>query len=87
MIAVNDGKIVGVGDTNAEWGKYISLQDSTGNVYTYAHLGSIPSSYPVPKPIKVTAKDIAKELSIPAAPKPKRRRLGRHPAAQHARRR
>jgi hypothetical protein len=70
VIAVNDGKIVGVGQS-AAWGKYVSLQDSTGNVYTYAHLGSIPKSYPVPKPVKVTAKDIAKELSIPSAPKPK----------------
>jgi soluble lytic murein transglycosylase-like protein len=69
VIAVNDGKIVDIGE-NAAWGKYVSLQDSTGNVYTYAHLGSVPKLYPVPKPIKVTAKDIAKELAIPSAPKP-----------------
>ena len=70
VIAVNDGKIVDIGE-NAAWGKFVSLQDSTGNVYTYAHLGSLPKLYPVPKPVKVTAKDIAKELSIPSAPKPK----------------
>jgi hypothetical protein len=69
VIAVNDGKIVGLG-VNRTFGRYIQLQDATGNVYTYAHLGSIPSRYPVPKPIKVSAKEIAKELALPAAPKP-----------------
>jgi hypothetical protein len=69
VIAVNDGKIVGIGETK-QWGKYVSLQDSTGNVYTYTHLGSIPKSYPVPKAVKVTAKEIAKELSVLPAPKP-----------------
>jgi hypothetical protein len=69
VIAVSDGKIVGVGDSRT-LGKYIELQDATGNVYTYAHLGSIPKLYPVPRPQRVTAAQIAKELKIPAAPKP-----------------
>jgi hypothetical protein len=69
VIAVNDGRIVGLGQ-NAQWGRYIQLQDSNGNVYTYANLGSVPSEYPVPRPVKVTASDIAKELSVPAAPAP-----------------
>jgi hypothetical protein len=69
VIAVNDGKIVDLGKS-AKLGNYIELQDSTGNVYTYAHLGSIPKLYPVPKPVKVTAKEIAKELSVPSTPKP-----------------
>jgi hypothetical protein len=68
VIAVNDGKIVGVGH-NAELGNYIELQDSTGNVYTYAQLGSIPKLYPVPKPVQLTAKQIAKELATPVTPK------------------
>jgi Transglycosylase SLT domain/Peptidase family M23 len=61
-IAVNDGKIVKVGSSD-QLGRYIKLQDSTGNVYTYAHLGSIPKQYPVPKPVKLTAADLAKELA------------------------
>jgi hypothetical protein len=61
-IAVNDGKIVKTGSSD-QLGRYIELQDSTGNVYTYAHLGSIPKQYPVPKPVKLTAADLAKELS------------------------
>jgi murein DD-endopeptidase MepM/ murein hydrolase activator NlpD len=67
VIAVNDGKIVGEG-TNKQWGRYIQLQDADGNVYTYANLGSVPALYPVPKPVPITAANIAKELS--AAPRP-----------------
>jgi murein DD-endopeptidase MepM/ murein hydrolase activator NlpD len=62
VIAVNDGKVVKIG-YNQELGRYLELQDATGNVYTYANLGSIPRRYPVPKPVKVTAKQIAKQLS------------------------
>ena len=64
VIAVNDGKIVAVGHTH-RFGNYIELQDATGNVYTYAQLGSIPSLYPVPKVQKVTAAEIARQLSLP----------------------
>jgi hypothetical protein len=70
VIAVNDGKVVKIGQSK-QLGRYVELQDANGNVYTYAQLGSIPKSYPVPKPIKVTAKEIAQELSAPSAPAPK----------------
>ncbi len=70
VIAVNDGKIVRIGQT-PQLGRYIDLQDSTGNIYTYAHLGTIPKDYPVPKPVKLTAKELAKELSAPS-PSPKK---------------
>jgi hypothetical protein len=63
VIAVNDGKIVGLGHNDPKLGNYIELQDGTGNVYTYAHLGSIPALYPQPKPVKLSAAEIAKELS------------------------
>jgi len=69
VIAVNDGKILKVGD-NAQLGHYIVLQDATGNVYTYSQLGSVSRKYPVPKAIKLDAKDLAKELSAPAAKTP-----------------
>ena len=71
VIAVNDGKVVKVGQSQ-QLGNYVELQDSTGNVYTYAKLGSIPKMYPVPKPVSVSAKQIAVELSKPlATPAPK----------------
>jgi hypothetical protein len=68
-VAVNDGKVVGLGN-NPKLGQYVELQDATGNVYTYAQLGSIPKRYAVPKPVKVTAAEIAQQLKIPTAPKP-----------------
>src|ERR1019366_4003557 len=46
-------------------GRYLELQDATGNIYTYAQLGSVVKSYPVPKPVKLTAADVARELSAP----------------------
>jgi hypothetical protein len=70
VIAVNDGRIVKIGQSQ-KLGRYVELQDATGNVYTYAHLGSVSSSYPVPKPVAVTGAQIAKELSLPATPAPK----------------
>src|SRR5205807_4285832 len=69
VIAVNDGKVIKTG-TSPKLGRYIELQDSTGNIYTYSQLGSIPKLYPVPKPVKLTAADLAKELSVPKTPKP-----------------
>jgi len=73
VIAVNDGRVIKIGHSST-LGSYLELQDSTGNVYTYADLGSIPRMYPVPKLVKVTAAEIAKELSspapTPAAPRP-----------------
>jgi hypothetical protein len=65
VIAVNDGKIVQVVRNDPKLGNYVVLQDSTGNLFTYAHLGSISDQYPVPKPVKVTAGQIAQELSKP----------------------
>ncbi len=69
VIAVNDGKILKVGH-NAKLGRYIELQDATGNVYTYSQLGSISRTYPVPKPVKLNPRDIAKELAAPAGRPP-----------------
>jgi hypothetical protein len=63
VIAVNDGKIIAIGDT-AELGRYIKLQDDAGNTYTYSHLGLIPSSYPVPKAVAESAAQLRKELSF-----------------------
>ncbi len=70
VIAVNDGKIVKVGNSPT-LGRYIELQDATGNTYTYANLGSIPALYPVPKPVRISSNQIAKSLLAPATSKPK----------------
>jgi murein DD-endopeptidase MepM/ murein hydrolase activator NlpD len=69
VIAVNDGRIVKVGNS-AALGHFVELQDSTGNIYTYAHLGSVSASYPVPKPVKVSARQVIKEFSVPATKAP-----------------
>ncbi len=69
VIAVNDGKILKVGD-DAQLGHYIVLQDATGNVYTYSQLGSVSRKYPVPKAVKLNPSDIAKELSAEAGKPP-----------------
>ncbi|HWE11208.1 MAG TPA: lytic murein transglycosylase [Solirubrobacteraceae bacterium] len=69
VIAVNDGKIVKVG-TNRQLGHYIELQDATGNIYTYANLGTVTKSYPVPKAVRVSARQIIKEFSVPATKAP-----------------
>ena len=66
MVAVNDGRIVRKGETK-RLGKYIQLQDSYGNTYTYGHLGRVADTYPAPKPRKTTKKQIAKELELPSA--------------------
>jgi hypothetical protein len=69
VIAVNDGKIVKVG-TSRQLGHYIELQDATGNIYTYADLGTVTKSYPVPKPVRGSARQIIKEFSVPATKAP-----------------
>jgi hypothetical protein len=69
VIAVNDGRIVKVG-ASPQLGHYIELQDATGNIYTYANLGTVTKRYPVPKPVRVSARQITKEFSIPATKAP-----------------
>jgi murein DD-endopeptidase MepM/ murein hydrolase activator NlpD len=49
VIAVQDGEIVGLGETPS-LGRYVSLRDAYGNTYTYAQLGSVATLYPVLEP-------------------------------------
>jgi murein DD-endopeptidase MepM/ murein hydrolase activator NlpD len=63
-VAVQDGRIAAVG-TSKRLGRYVQLQDVYGNTYTYAHLAKVVSRYPSPKPRRVTAQQIAKELQLP----------------------
>jgi len=53
VIAVQDGEIVSIG-SSPNLGKFVRLRDAYGNTYTYAHLKSIVSTYPVPKPVAIT---------------------------------
>jgi hypothetical protein len=69
VIAVNDGKIVATGDSPS-LGRYLELEDANGNTYTYAQLGSISATYPVAKPVTVTAREIARDLSSGPALRP-----------------
>ena len=68
VIAVNDGRVVGVG-RDRRWGRYLELRDSNGNVYTYADLGSVPRRYPVPKPVSLSAAGVVRALGAKGASK------------------
>jgi len=54
VIAVQDGEIVGSGETPS-LGRYVILRDAYGNTYTYAELGSVATLYPVLEPHEHTA--------------------------------
>src|SRR5829696_5093006 len=56
VVAVNDGRIVRMGE-NERLGRFIQLQDSYGNTYTYGRLGKVADSYPAPKPRKTRRAD------------------------------
>jgi hypothetical protein len=56
VVAVNDGTIRRVGH-NRKLGNYIVLQDTYGNRFTYAQLGHIQKTYPVPKRHKLSGSD------------------------------
>jgi murein DD-endopeptidase MepM/ murein hydrolase activator NlpD len=68
VIAVQDGRIVGMGHS-PRLGSYIRLQDAYGNTYTYSGLKTIVSQYPVPRPTTESAAQIARDLSARRAPK------------------
>ena len=65
VVAVNDGRIVRVG-TSKRLGNFVQLQDTYGNTYTYARLAKVAKSYPAPRQRTTTAKQVAKELKLPA---------------------
>lgn len=65
VVAVQDGRIVAIG-RSPRLGRYIRLRDAYGNVYTYAHLKSVSTEYPVPKPPAEPSKAEAAEPEQPA---------------------
>ena len=64
VIAVQDGKIIKVGNTK-RLGNFVMLRDVYGNTYTYAGLKKVASQVPVPKATSQSKESIAKELSLP----------------------
>ena len=71
VVATNDGVIKKIGYSKRV-GRYIVLQDVYGNRYTYAGLGSVVRSYPVPKDEagdgKVEARAVPATDRAPKAP-------------------
>ena len=67
VVAVNDGVIKKIGD-NPKLGKYVVLQDAYGNQYTYAQLGSVAKTHPVPRQQSLSAKDFKLQTPKDAAP-------------------
>ena len=65
VVAVNDGKIIRVGESE-RLGRFVQFQDVYGNTYTYAHLAKVAKTYPAPARAETTRKAVAKELALPA---------------------
>jgi murein DD-endopeptidase MepM/ murein hydrolase activator NlpD len=66
VVAVQDGKIVKVGNTK-RLGNFVQLRDVYGNTYTYAGLKKIAKHVPVPKEKTQSKASIARELALPKA--------------------
>jgi hypothetical protein len=70
VIAANDGVIKKIGNSK-RLGRYLVLQDVYGNRYTYARLGSVARSYPVPKEDAINSKNSARAISANGTDDPK----------------
>jgi soluble lytic murein transglycosylase-like protein len=69
VVAVQDGKIVKIGDSR-KLGKYLVLRDVYGDVFTYAGLGSIAPTYTLPKESSSSAKSPVVEAASTPDPQP-----------------
>jgi hypothetical protein len=67
-IAVADGHVVALGH-DAHSGRYVTIEDSYGNRFTYAGLGSIEKVYPVLKPRRESTADVAGDALLAPAQK------------------
>ena len=65
VIAVNDGKVMRVGESK-RLGRFVQFQDVYGNTYTYARLAKVAKTYPAPRERTTTRKAVARELALPA---------------------
>ena len=57
VVAVQSGRIVGLGDSR-RLGSYVILRDVHGDVFTYAGLGSIARSYTLPRSSRTAGKSV-----------------------------
>jgi Transglycosylase SLT domain/Peptidase family M23 len=71
VVAVNDGKVVRIGRSK-RLGRFVTIQDVYGNVYTYGRLKKVARVYPSPKPTKVSERDIRRELNLDQMSKDRR---------------
>ena len=69
VVAVEDGRIVKIGDSR-RLGRYLVLRDVYGDVFTYAGLGSVASTYSLAKSASGPAKSRAVEAASTRAPTP-----------------
>jgi hypothetical protein len=72
VIAVNDGRITGMGK---DW---IRLRDVYGNTFTYSHLASVAKTYPSPRNRTVSKAQIKRELDLDPKPKAPASETKRH---------
>jgi Transglycosylase SLT domain len=78
VVAVNDGTIKKLGH-DPKLGRFIVLEDSYGNKFTYAQLGHVSKVYPVPKQHKLSASDfklITPKDKAPSKPATRGKPLG-----------
>ncbi len=66
VIAVADGHVLAIGHNRA-LGRYVTIEDSYGNRFTYSRLGSLEQVYPVLQPQVQSVVRTARELDLPAA--------------------
>jgi len=71
VVAVQDGRVVGLGDT-PHLGRYIVLRDVYGDLFTYAGLGSIAPSYSLAKAQPASVKSPVVEVASTRDPAPSR---------------
>jgi hypothetical protein len=66
VIAVADGRVVALGH-DAHRGRFVTIEDSYGNRFTYSGLGNIEKVYPVLKPRRESAADVAGDALLALA--------------------
>ncbi len=71
VVAVQDGRVVGLGQSRA-LGRYLVLRDVYGDLFTYAGLGSIAPSYPLAKPPRAPVNSPVVEAASTRDPTPSR---------------
>jgi hypothetical protein len=80
-VAVADGTILRLGHS-LTLGDYVVLRDAFGNTYTYSGLGRVADAYAVPKPVALSAREIADEMALPKTTLPSMAASAGRPSAR-----